>query len=277
MRKFILFVFAILLSIPGLSKELWQERLDEIKVPGYFAKGLPVYIKYKEKVDGYIVTGKFFPFDSRSETGYIILNFAKASTGESYVFKSPKDWVYTNDYLGNIAFDENGPGFEADKTYLFHYIAPGDPENKKCYDVDELHPLGYYTPFQFYDIDFDGKKELLINDWSKIKGGNTYYSFELIDNKLVPKTGAPFDELINMDKIDSKNKSITRVSEDGCFEYIEFKYVLKKTHPHNPLTYPHQEFQSWMSNSYIKDSVNTDFKLISIYEKLGDKEYRYNL
>ncbi len=45
---------------------------------------------------------------------------------------------------------------------------------------DELHPPGFYTPFRFLDVDFVGKKELLLSDFSDLKGGDVSPGFRLV-------------------------------------------------------------------------------------------------
>ncbi|MBR1872404.1 MAG: hypothetical protein IJ795_04280, partial [Bacteroidales bacterium] len=49
---------------------------------------LTVHIKYDTPINGYVVTGEFYPFESQSETGQVTLSFKSLDGG--------KDFVYSN-------------------------------------------------------------------------------------------------------------------------------------------------------------------------------------
>ena len=65
------------------------------------------------------------------------------------------------------------------------------------------------TPFFFQDVNFDGRKELLINKWQTRPKGHS--SFDVYDLQSNPKklTEPPFDKYDHMTRVDSINKTIT--------------------------------------------------------------------
>lgn len=257
------------------AQENWQKALDRVNVPSYFDSRLSVYFKYSESVDGYVVTGKFFPFNKTAETGYVILSFMEQYTNKVYLYISPRDDKYTSNDIYNLVFSDSFPGYKQGNVYCFNYVAPNSSLNKEsCYSMDILHPLGYYTPFQFFDVDFDGKKELLMNNWDLLRTGNTYTVYKLNDKGLIPVSEAPFNELCNEDEIDSKRRMITRISVDGAFEYIKFYYSLKH---YGKAFKPYPKFVSWMSESQVNEPIHPRFQLDSVYEKVNDKEYHWNI
>ena len=73
----------------------------------------------------------------------------------------------------------------------------------------EESPIDYYLPFQFYDVDFDGEKELLINDYYQGQQGNYYEVFEITNSGLETKRYPPFNSVDNMMKFDNLNPEQT--------------------------------------------------------------------
>lgn len=278
MKRLLLLLFVcVVFTAQCAASTDWHKTLDAVQTPACFNEEWAVYFKYRQAVDGYTICGKLFPFDARSETGYVVLAFTKQASGRTYLYISPEKHVYTSGDIYDMVFDRDFEGYVAGREYVFDYTAPSSPRNmeKVCCPVDELHPLGFYTPFQFLDVDFDGKKELLLSDFSDLKGGNIYTVFRLSPKGgLVEMNDAPFDKLTNSDMIDSRRKTITCVGIDGVFEYVECRYALKTPGSRTPDTFP--AFRSWLSESQTAKRVSPRFRLVSVYEKVNDKEYRYN-
>ena len=273
--KHLLLIFQIILSIHCLAQENWQKELDEIKTPAFFDSQNTVYFRYKEPVEGYAVTGKSFPIDKTSETGNVILSFKALDSNEVYLYINSKDNVFTNKNIYDLVLNADFAGFNQGDVYQFSYIDPDSPQNIKCnYSVKVLHPLGYYTPFQFLDVDFDGEKELLINDWGQYRTGNNYMTYDLADDGLVLVEGAPFDSLSNMDEIDFTHKTITKHLIDGVFEYVKFYYSLKSI---NSFSKSYPKFCSWMAESQANEPIHPRFALDSVYERVHNEEYHWNL
>lgn len=173
--------------------------------------------RYDQEIDGYTVTGTFTPFGADSETGKVEMHFIKGS--ESFVWSGPEE-KYTSSSIYDIRFSESFTWWQSDTTYTFHYYPPEEEEN-----VDALHPLGFRTPFQFLDIDFDGKKELLISDWSQLQGGNCYYVCRISGGKANLIDYVPLTEIQTSTKIDPNNKSIELQCFDGYWNRVRFLFV----------------------------------------------------
>ena len=84
--------------------------------------------------------------------------------------------------------------------------------------------LGQNSPFFFRDVDFDGKKELVVNNWRcGCYGANTYDIYKLNDSFDIPvrlMTEPPFFKLSNRgSEFDSIRKIIT--VSDMCSNAVE--------------------------------------------------------
>ena len=187
---------------------------------------LTVHFKYDEPINGYQVDGDFFPFGAQTETGQVELRFKSLSGGQ--------DFVYTNVGESEVGYPENPAKFTgyniceyifADEnarfhdgdTLVFHYNTnPGIPSDS---------PLYYYAEFQFFDVDFDGVEEFLVNDYYRGRGGNNYSVYEIGPDGLVLKAFTPFDIITNSTKFDADRRVITDELHDGVFasEYTEYK------------------------------------------------------
>lgn len=191
------------------------DNLGESEIP---SKPVNCFFRYDKKVEGYTVTGTFTPYDSESETGQIELRFDNGQN--SFNWKSNPDEVYTSSSICDICFSQTFNGWKNDSTYTFHYYSPEKEEG-----YDELHPLGYRTPFQFLDIDFDGKKEFLISDWSRERGGNSYKVYRIKDGKTRLIHCIPYTEIQTGTLIDPKNKSIEINIADGSENSVKFVFA----------------------------------------------------
>ena len=187
---------------------------------------LIVHIKYDKPINGYQVDGDFFPFGEQTETGQATLRFKSISGGQ--------DFVYTNVGESEIGYPENPAKFTgyniceyifADEnarfhdgdTLIFHYNTnPGIPSDS---------PLYYYAEFQFFDVDFDGVEEFLVNDYYRGRGGNNYTVYEIGPDGLVLKAFTPFDIITNSTKFDTDRRVITDELHDGVFvsDYTEYR------------------------------------------------------
>lgn len=187
---------------------------------------LTVHIKYDAPINGYQVAGEFFPFNAESETGQVTLRFTSLTGGQ--------DFVYTNVGESEVGYPENPAKFTgyniyeyiiADENTLFHdgdtltfryNTEPGIPKDS---------PLYYYAEFQFFDVDFDGVDEFLVNDYYRGRGGNNYTVYEIGSDGLELKSFPPFDIITNSTKFDAERRVITNEVHDGVFasEYTAYK------------------------------------------------------
>ena len=169
---------------------------------------LSVKLVYDKPIVGYEVTADWQPFEVKDcETGYITINFRDISTG--------KEFQYIN----------------REKFSSYHTVLITSAENFVCYKDGEVYhieyatkpnsfeesPIEYYLPFQFYDVDFDGEKELLINDFYQGQQGNNYEVFDITDSGFEAKKYPPFNDVDNMMKFDSQNKIITFYTHSGAY------------------------------------------------------------
>ena len=187
---------------------------------------LTVHIKYDAPINGYQVAGEFFPFNAESETGQVTLRFTSLTGGQ--------DFVYTNVGESEVGYPENPAKFTGYNIYEYIFA----DENARFHDGDTLpfhyntepgipedSPLYYYAEFQFFDVDFDGVDEFLVNDYYRGQGGNNYVVYEIGPEGLELKSFTPFDIITNSTKFDAERKVIIDERHDGVFlsESNEYK------------------------------------------------------
>lgn len=192
---------------------------------------IKVNFVYDEPVGGYTVTGVFNPFDEESETGQVELRFTPVGGGKTLVFSNigkhkagHRDWPqkFTGKNICDRLFqnDRRVP-FVDGETLHWHY-----PSAQNRFWRES--PLLYDAEFQFYDVDFDGQDEFLVNDYEKAHYGNGYTVYEITPNGFVLKTGKPFDHITNLTEFypdkcqivnplydDTDDRYIYTISKDG--------------------------------------------------------------
>lgn len=167
-----------------------------------------VKLVYDKPIEGYEVTADWQPFEVKDcETGYITINFRDISTGKEFQYINREK--FSSYHTDLITSAEGFDGYKNGDTYTIQYVTQHNPF--------EESPINYYVPFQFYDVDFDGEKELLINDYYQGQQGNNYEVFEITDSGLEAKKYRPFNDVDNMMKFDSQNKIITFYTHSGAF------------------------------------------------------------
>lgn len=203
----------------------WVEKLNAIPLPAYMQDTslIDVYFKYNQSVSGYDVTARWRTFGADSETGVVAMNFCNPESGAEFQYFSEK---YNSFDTDNITFAKDFKGHQRGDIHFFDYTSPDKPDPFK--EQNDNSPIGYYTPFQFLDIDFDGEDELLVSDMYKGQAGNDYSVWDIAEDGLKSVDYIPLDRLTNIDKIDLKNKTITIVDFDGASDNAEFVFELKK-------------------------------------------------
>lgn len=209
----------------GINLPAWAEKLNEMKLPDDMQGDslIDVYFKYNQTVNGYEVTARWRAFNKTSETGMVIMRFHNLKTGKDYHYYDEK---YSSNDLCKVTFADGFKGYENGDVYYFNYISPDTIDDFKAYNGHS--PLGYYSPFQFLDIDFDGEEELLVSDWYQGQVGNYYAVYKLTDKGLQKQSYMPLDELTNMDRIDLAKKTITVVDFNGANNQATFYFSHKK-------------------------------------------------
>lgn len=147
--------------------------------------------------------------------GVITINFRNISTGKEFQYVNKEK--FSSYHTDLITFADGFKGYKNGDTYTIQYVTKPNPF--------EESPIDYYLPFQFYDVDFDGEMELLINDYYKGQQGNNYDIFEIADSGLEAKKYRPFGDIDNMVVFDGQNKIITLNTYDGahssCLVYFQ--------------------------------------------------------
>ena len=111
-----------------------------------------------------------------------------------------------------------------DEKYT-HWIKLKMDKSKEDYWPES--PLYYDAPCQFLDVDFDGKKELLINDFYDGQGGNNYQIYYIRKNNFIPAIDLPNKGVLsNTDVINRKDKTWCIFEKDGVFEEVYFTYKI---------------------------------------------------
>lgn len=182
----------------------WIKTLQAINVQS--DNDINVYFRYVQPINDYTVTCRFIPFDTDSETGRIIMRFQ----GKKSEFLYMQEEKYSNFYTVGLVFnEENSIRWQNGDIYILDYIPPTFEDFYKDSNP-AISPLGYYTPFQFLDIDFDREKELLVNQYCMSQQGNEYEIYKIKGDKLTPiHNHLPFSIIDNMTRIDADKKALS--------------------------------------------------------------------
>ena len=155
-----------------------------------------IYIRYKQPVEGYTVTAlctmdelDILFSENNGIHGKALLRFENDST---------HFYIYISSFSDSILYYGMKKEIKDKEVIYIDYRPISD--NDICYCS---------TPFFFHDVNFDGRKELLINKWQTRPKGHS--SFDIYDLQSNPKklTEPPFDKYDHMTRVDSINKTIT--------------------------------------------------------------------
>lgn len=155
-----------------------------------------IYIRYKQPVEGYTVTAlctmdelDILFSENNGIHGKALLRFENDST---------HFYIYNSSFSDSILYYGMKKEIRDKEVIYIDYRPISD--NDICYCS---------TPFFFHDVNFDGRKELLINKWQTRPKGHS--SFDIYDLQSNPKklTEPPFDKYDHMTRVDSINKTIT--------------------------------------------------------------------
>lgn len=176
---------------------------------------------YDEPVNGYYMSGTFYPFGPTTETGQVEFRFVPVNGGEALVFSNVDCFEddnpehpskYTDKNICDYVFSEGFSGFHDGDSLICHYNDAKHPF------LDS--PLNYDAGFLFFDVDFDGEDELLINDYYRGRCGNHYTVYEITSEGFVLKNEYPFNSITNETQFYPETKQVyIRVDEDK-FELV---------------------------------------------------------
>lgn len=250
----------------------WINALNEIGFPVQQDSLLNVYFKYNQIINGYEVTGRWMPFEPQSETGYLIMNFRNTINGNSFQYVNTEKY---NSYdIDNITFSKDFEGYRNGDVYYFDYSFPDANDSNEDFNNS---PIGYRTPFQFLDVNFDGEKELLINDWGRYQGGNHYAVYQITTDGLLLMDYPPFNRINNSTEFNAETKQIRLQEFDGVFDYSVVVFSNSATRITNRAipTRLTNTTSGYILEEYYQQK-QTDFRLDSIYQYVNqDSVYVY--
>jgi hypothetical protein len=226
--------------------------------------GMDVTFRFDRPIGGYDVVMHWQPYAPKGcETGTVIVDFDDMGLRFQYV-NNEKFGSY---FIDKMVYNEAFEGFKDGDEFMF-----------VC-DVDKASPypdspLDYYMPFQFYDVDFDGEKELLVNDWGQCQCGNGYTAYDITDGGIVEKQGAPFDSIDNVMVFDSSSKTITTSGNDGVWYSYELTYSKMDEASVQKIAIP-KAFDKHLKNRLeeFASDVPSEFHITGAHVELGDEHY----
>ena len=259
----------LLMNCQGCSvnpDSIWINALNEIEFPVQQDGLLNIYFKYNQIINGYEVTGRWMPFEPHSETGYLIMNFRDTINGNSFQYVNTEKY---NSYdTDNITFSKDFEGYRNGDVYYFDYSFPDANDSNEDFNNS---PIGYRTPFQFLDVNFDGEKELLINDWGRYQGGNHYAVYKITTDGLLLMDYPPFNRINNSTEFNAETKQIRLQEFDGVFDYSVVVFsdcATRITNRAIPTRLTNTTSGYILEEYYQQEQTDfkTDFKLDSIYQ-----------
>jgi len=225
---------------------------------------------YDKPIEGYTVTADWQPFEAQNcETGLITIYFHNIATGQEFQYENREK--FSSYHTDLITFADGFEGYKDGDVFTIEYVT--NPDN-----IYSDSPIDYYLPFQFFDVDFDGIKELLINDDSKAQQGNHYTVFEITDSGLVEKAYPPFDDVDNAMVFDCEANIISRYFRDGCYFHMIVHYQKIDKMSVQRISIPlrlEERLKSTLSE--LSEDKPSDFHIISAEINMGDDEYVFEV
>ena len=170
---------------------IWVRELETKDIHKGCANNISVYFRFDTIINSFEVSGILYPNYSEeygwsyAENGARLF-FYNQETDIEYTWT---DWkkeyqCFKNTFMSknvqDIVLSEDFKGFHDGDYYTFHY----DTSTQK----NPQNPLLPNAEYQFYDIDFDGEDELLLNYYhGGAKGGSAYEIYEMTDSGLIRK------------------------------------------------------------------------------------------
>ena len=259
------------------NDSIWIIALNQIKLPRYVVQDtLNVYFKYDSVINGYEITARWLPWCPNCEAGDIVMNFYNIHTGHRFQYMSKDSIGYSDFYLCNISFSKKFKKHNNGDVYYLTYIPPTYPDMWKNNSINH-YTLGYYAPFQFFDIDFDGELELLISDWYQGQQGNNYEAYDIEGCNIKYIDMLPVNQIDNRTLIDSINQKIVVYSHVGCCDFCEVHFSKQNEVFTTSLQLPllKSESGSYMKMDIEEHYQNSFFSVDSIVELYYDTIYEY--
>ena len=214
-----------------------DNRDDDTNTDGYFISPSlnAVHIRYSNKVNGYKVEALWSPTEIEFVTEDDFY-FAKGPAIIKLIHEDGGIITVVNNYFTlrgeriaglSIEYKDGTPVSISKKELTLHYSDPQTPEEELCLS-------SHFEPFFFYDVTFDGKKELiLVEDKEGQRHRDAYKAYEIssYDEELSPSLyqithQEPFIDLDRGSTIDRKNKTITHNISGGAWDSYQVIYTL---------------------------------------------------
>ncbi len=220
MKRLIPIFFLIILSSCTNHKQNWVQELESKNPLKDSTEYISVYFRFDTIINDFEVYGILYPYYSEQygwsmyENG-VRLFFHSCNTGKEYIWTDFDETCkcFKNTFMSKNVFDivtaQDFQEFKNGDSFTFKYNAQQseEPEN----------PLLPNAEYQFYDIDFDGKDELLLNYYhGGPKGCSMAEIYEITDTAFVPKYIVDF-YIDENTIIDSGNKTITEVYKNSLY------------------------------------------------------------
>lgn len=226
-----LFPILLITLLFAACKPAWVRELECKNPLRDSTRYTSVYFRFDTIINNFEVSGILYPAydDVHGWNGYengVRLFFHSLKTDKEYIWSGWDEQchcfrnIFMSKNVYDIYFTKGFNGFK--DYYVFTYDTTPLPEPS-----NDLYPNAEY---QFYDIDFDGDLELLINYYHGGPYSCTCYEvFEMTDSALVRKevVNEPDIAWYSLDdhtEFDAKNKTITNNFYSGCCSWGEYFY-----------------------------------------------------
>ena len=222
---------------------------------------ISVYFRFDTIINDFEVSGILYPYYS-AKTGWsdiengVRLFFYSHKTGKEYVWTDfdASCHCFRNVFMSKNVYDivhsEGFSGFKNGDTYIFNYDTYQSVKAQNSF-----YPNAEY---QFYDIDFDGESELLLNYFhGGPKGGLMSEPYEITDTALVPITPIGDSSVFSFDEnttIDPDYKTITKILYSGMCEWGTYCYQYDEKGDLYPL-YSVDSYLNLTQDSIISDTT----------------------
>ena len=204
-----------------------EERGNPNQSSFYGAKGYPdknnsVNVKYKNSINGMKVDVIWEPFDSIG--GYIVgeatIRFEDIKTRTSFsIYHSNFGVDKDKAEILNLEWDDALGRFKFDKKTI--HI------DNKISDTNDWHKSDIF----FYDLDFDGNKELITYlPGLGNRGLGKFNVYEIKDGNPIYKEEEPYSGLSARSTIDRENKTISLYESGGACNSLKKIYRFKPSH-----------------------------------------------
>ena len=209
----------------------WVQELESKNPLKDSTNYISVYFRFDTIINDFEVSGILYPYYS-GKSGWsdiengVRLFFLSRKTGKEYIWT---DWdnscscfqnIFMSKNVYDIVHSEGFSGFKNGDTYIFNYDTH-QSENAQ-------NPFYPNAEYQFYDIDFDGEDELLLNYYhGGPQGGLMSEPYKITDTALVPITPIGDSSVFGFDEnttIDPDNKTIANILYSGICEWGTYCY-----------------------------------------------------